>query len=189
MGHDPTSGGRFGRIPEWLLDAPVSDRAKVLYALLTRYEPDVHPKRRTLADRLDCHPNSIDNALDELEEIGAIKREPRFTDRGDQTSNRIQFLGDPPLTTGCEGGMGPQRGSPSQPVVRPPHNREGDPLTTGGEAWMKKRKVKESKGKAGKPAKHETTPATVEPPRLGQPMTTWPPSWSGCALSATPPTR
>ena len=48
----------------------------------------------------------------------------------------------------------------------------------------------EQREQRGPPAKHETRRrSSTPPPRLGQQMTTWPPSWRGCAPSATPPTR
>lgn len=73
-----TDTGPFALTPEWVLDADISDRAKVLYAVLGRYADDTTgecwPSRRTLWTRLRCAERSLDAAVKELEAIGAIKR-------------------------------------------------------------------------------------------------------------------
>lgn len=83
--------GPFSIIPEWVLDAEISDRAIRLYAVLCRYANDqtgeCFPARSTLAKRLGCSANTIDRARAELEEIGALTREQRTDGRGGQTSN------------------------------------------------------------------------------------------------------
>jgi hypothetical protein len=74
-------GYTFGRVPTWLLDAPVSDRAVRLFALLTRYadrEGRGFPGRRALAERLHCSVDSIDRALRELVAAGAVRVEERW---------------------------------------------------------------------------------------------------------------
>ena len=90
-----TDTGPFAIVPEWLLDAEVSDRAKVLYAILARHadakDGTAFPRRRTLARRLHCSVDSVDRAVRELTEMGALVREHRYDDDegGDrrQTSN------------------------------------------------------------------------------------------------------
>lgn len=67
----------FAMVPEWLLDAAVSDRAIRLYAVLARYggaDGGAYPLRRTLAERLGCSTASIARALRELVDVGAIDR-------------------------------------------------------------------------------------------------------------------
>ena len=79
-------GYTFGRVPTWLLDAAVSDRAIRLFALLTRYadrEGRGFPGRRVLADRLRCSVDSIDRALRELVTAGALRVEERWNVDGD----------------------------------------------------------------------------------------------------------
>lgn len=84
-------GGPFAIIPEWLLDAEVSDRAKVLYAMFARFaDRDLAstPRKKLIADRLRCSVSTFELAVKELSEVGAITVEPRYSDEGDRTSNR-----------------------------------------------------------------------------------------------------
>lgn len=79
-------GYTFGRVPTWLLDAAVSDRAIRLFALLTRYadrEGRGFPGRRALAERLRCSVDSVDRALRELVGAGAVRIEERWDVDGD----------------------------------------------------------------------------------------------------------
>ena len=79
-------GYTFGRVPTWLLDAAVSDRAVRLFALLTRYadrEGRGFPGRRVLAERLRCSVDSLDRALRELVTAGALRVEERWNVDGD----------------------------------------------------------------------------------------------------------
>jgi len=65
----------FAQVPEWLLDADISDRAVRLYARLVRYAGSngkAWPGRDTLARRLRCSEASVDRALKELREVGAL---------------------------------------------------------------------------------------------------------------------
>ncbi|WP_198955104.1 helix-turn-helix domain-containing protein [Kineosporia sp. R_H_3] len=68
---------RFSIVPEWVLDADVSDAAVRLYAVLLRYGQSSGqrmPSRRTLADRLRKKSvDSVDRALRELVGIGAVE--------------------------------------------------------------------------------------------------------------------
>lgn len=67
---------RFSILPEWILDASVSDRAIRVYALLARYADsetlEAFPSRQTLAKRAGCHVKSVDRAIEELEGLGAL---------------------------------------------------------------------------------------------------------------------
>lgn len=81
----------FAIVPEWVLFADVSANAIRLYAVLTRYADKgagtAHPSRKTLAEKARCSIRTIDNAVAELIEIGAISRTYRRTESGDLTSN------------------------------------------------------------------------------------------------------
>lgn len=84
-----TDTGPFSIVPEWLIDAPVSDRAVRLYATLARHadkQSRAWPRRKVLADRMRCAPASIDRAVLELRQVGAIEVQHRF-DEGGQRSN------------------------------------------------------------------------------------------------------
>ena len=108
--------GPWVQIPEWLLNAEVSDRAVRLYAVLGRYadrDGKAFPSRRTLATKLRCSVDTVDRAKRELEDIGALTVEHRTDEDGDPTSNlytlhaqpggRIDAV-TPPLTDAATGG-------------------------------------------------------------------------------------
>jgi hypothetical protein len=67
---------RFAIVPEWVLDADISDAALRLYAVLVRYgqtSGQRMPGRRLLASRLRKRSrDSVDRALKELVAIGAV---------------------------------------------------------------------------------------------------------------------
>ncbi|MBI4943040.1 MAG: hypothetical protein HY830_20030 [Actinobacteria bacterium] len=75
---------RFSIVPEWVLDAAVSDAAVRLYAVLLRFgatSGQRMPSRRTLADRLRKKSvDSVDRALKELVAIGAVEVTRRSRD-------------------------------------------------------------------------------------------------------------
>lgn len=94
-----TDTGPFTIVPEWLLASEVSDRAVRLYAVLGRHadtEGKSFPSRRTLAKQLRCSVSSLDRAVEELGELGAVDISERFTRNGDQTSNLYRLLRRPP---------------------------------------------------------------------------------------------
>jgi len=72
---------RFSIIPEWVLDANVSDRAIRVYSILARYADNetlqAFPSRETLAKRAHCHWRSIDRAIEELIKVGAVTKAHR----------------------------------------------------------------------------------------------------------------
>ncbi len=81
--------GPFSLIPEWVLDSGVSDRAVRLYCVLARYadkDGEAWPSRGLLAERLKCSRDSVDRAVRELVDVGALHREHR-TRNGAHTSN------------------------------------------------------------------------------------------------------
>jgi hypothetical protein len=82
--------GSFSVIPEWILDAEISDRAIRLFAVLGRYADrngQAMPGRKTLAERLKCSLSSLDRALEELRDIGALSWENRRHDDRSLASN------------------------------------------------------------------------------------------------------
>lgn len=72
---------KFAIVDEWVIDLPISDRALRLYVLLTRYA-DNHthrawPSRETLSKRLNCSKASVDRAVNELIDHGAVSKQQR----------------------------------------------------------------------------------------------------------------
>ena len=76
----------FTTIPEWILDSNfLSDRAVRLFGVLNRYigsNEAAWPSRKTLAERCNCSVDSIDRALTELVQTGAIEVETRKKEDG-----------------------------------------------------------------------------------------------------------
>jgi hypothetical protein len=72
---------RFSIIPEWVIDADISDRAIRLYSILARYADNetlqAFPSRETLAKRAHCHIKSVDRGIQELIDIGAVLKAHR----------------------------------------------------------------------------------------------------------------
>ena len=102
---------RFAIIDEWVLDLPVSDRAIRLYAVLARYaDHDTHkafPSRRTLAERLRCSMKSVDRAVQELVDYGALSKQQRFNSSLVFTIHTVWSGLSRGLDTGDEGGWTP----------------------------------------------------------------------------------
>lgn len=99
--------GPWAVVPEWLLDADVSDRAVRLYAVLARYADnstrEAYPNKRTLRRRLRCSDDSVSRARAELVDAGALIVTPRYEESEDgagrrQTSNHYVVLRVPPRT-------------------------------------------------------------------------------------------
>lgn len=110
----------FALVPEWLLDAPVSAQAIRLYAVLGTYadtQGRSFPSRKTLAKRMQVKSrDTVDRALKELTDLGAVTVTSRMDEAGDQTSNEYVI----------------RRAGPTQGVaasVRPP--RRADAATGG----------------------------------------------------------
>jgi len=85
---------RFSIVPEWVIDADISDRAVRVYAILARYADSetlqAFPSRETLAKRARCHWRSIDRAIDELVKLGAVTKTHRKN--GDAYQSNIYTL-------------------------------------------------------------------------------------------------
>lgn len=94
-GHPPdrriaSDVGPFAIVPEWMIDADVSDRAFRLYSILSRYADGdgfCWPSRRTLADRLRCSVDTLDRTVRELVDGGMLTVAARVDDAGDRASN------------------------------------------------------------------------------------------------------
>ena len=75
-----TVDGPFAVVPEWVIDAEISDTALRLYCVLVRYgNSSGHrmPSRATLAARLRRSTDTVDRALKELETLAALTVERR----------------------------------------------------------------------------------------------------------------
>jgi hypothetical protein len=92
-----TDVGPFAMVPDWILRAPISDRALRVFGLLARYADrgnEAFPARSTLARALRTSVDSVDRAMKELVALGVVTIEQRHREAGDQTSNlyRLRFL-------------------------------------------------------------------------------------------------
>jgi hypothetical protein len=89
--HDKiTADLRFSIVPAWLLDSGLSDKAVRLYAVLAGYADaetgQAYPGRKLLSKRLACSMKTIDRAVSELIEAGAVKKQQRIKDGHYQSS-------------------------------------------------------------------------------------------------------
>jgi hypothetical protein len=93
---------RFAIVPEWVIDAQISDCAFRLYAVLLRYgqtSGQRMPGRALLAKRLHkASKDTVDRALKELVSIGAVVVERRRSGRQNLT-NRYHVRSSPPGRT------------------------------------------------------------------------------------------
>ena len=82
---------RFAIVPEWVLDAAISDAAVRLYAVLLRFGQTSGarmPARSTLARRMHKKStDTVDRAMRELVELGAVVVQHRF-DGGQRLTNK-----------------------------------------------------------------------------------------------------
>jgi hypothetical protein len=94
---------RFAIVPEWLLDADVSDAAIRLYAVLLRYGQSSGarmPGRATLARRLRKKSvDTIDRAMRELVDVVAVTVEHRYAG-GQRLTNRYHLHTSQPTGSG-----------------------------------------------------------------------------------------
>lgn len=102
----------FCIIPEWVLYSSISSHAVRLYGTLQRYADKdsgkCHPSRKTLAEKCGLSLSSLDRALNELVDLGAVKKQQRVGSNGDFTSNIYTVISvagvaskmTPPLVTG-----------------------------------------------------------------------------------------
>jgi len=89
----------FAIVPEWIIDAQISDCAYRLYSVLLRYgqtSGQRMPARATLAARLHkASKDTVDRALEELVGVGALVVERRRRD-GRNLTNRYVLMTSPP---------------------------------------------------------------------------------------------
>lgn len=81
------------------------------------------PSRKTIAENIQMHPNSVDRFLEELEEKGLLNKSGRHRQDGSRTSNEYQIIvipltthGDTPLTTHSEAELYPVLTKPTSIV-------------------------------------------------------------------------
>lgn len=102
--------GRWGMIPEWLLDSGVSAQAIRLFAVLACKYADketdhAYPSRKKLAKDCAVSDRSIDTYVDELISAGALLTTHRKRDDGSWGSNDYKVhYARPPGATSVEGG-------------------------------------------------------------------------------------
>lgn len=72
---------KFSIIPEWILVSPLSHKAVRVYAVLARYADSktlqAWPSRATIAAQSGCSIRTVDAAIDELVNYGAVEKERR----------------------------------------------------------------------------------------------------------------
>lgn len=108
MTHQPAVAPNpsFAIVPEWLLDADVSAQAIRLYAVLRCYADErgrAYPSRALLARRLHVESKrTVDRALKELVDVGAVAVNARADKAGDQTSNEYVVRRSAPGTPAPE---------------------------------------------------------------------------------------
>ncbi len=108
---------RFSIVPEWVLDSDIGDCALRLYAVLLRYGNTTGarmPARSTLAARLHKKSvDTVDRALAELVDLGAVQVEPRWAGR-ERLTNRYRIRTSRPTRNGptspAASGSGPGGG-------------------------------------------------------------------------------
>ncbi len=104
---------RFAIVPEWLLDAEISDCAVRLYAVLLRYGNSSGarmPGRATLARRLRKRStDTVDRAMRELVAVGAVRVEHRYAGR-QRLTNRYHVQTSRPGVPEARAEMSPEGG-------------------------------------------------------------------------------
>ena len=89
----------FAVIPEWVLDLPIGASSVRVYCCLRRYADNktgqCWPSRRTLAMRARCSIATLDRAIKELAEHGALHVAKRKNAAGDWTSNLYTVMSLP----------------------------------------------------------------------------------------------
>jgi hypothetical protein len=113
-----TSDLKFSMVPEWLIDSGCTDKALRLYVVLARYADNddltAYPGRGTLAKRMRCHRSSVDRAVEELIELGAIIKQVRFED-GKYTSSLYTIRRIAPSRTHATTPVAPMQRPSSHP--------------------------------------------------------------------------
>lgn len=97
--------GPFSIVPEWLLDhAEVTATEVYLYAVLGRYadkEGAAWPSRSTLAERMGCSVKTVDRAIANLVEYGALEvQHQKMRDKKAYSSNLYRVIRADPTGLG-----------------------------------------------------------------------------------------
>lgn len=120
MSNPIASDIRFSIVPEWILDAEISDRAVRVYAILARYADSetlqAFPSRETIAKRAFCHYKSVDRAIDELVKIKAIVKSHRRSGESYQSNLYTLRRVPPQLSLPTDTGDGGVRTPVSPPT-------------------------------------------------------------------------
>ena len=128
--------GPFAIVPLWVLDRLVAGghtEALALYVGLHKWsaghDRTCHPSRSTIAKYIGVNIKSVDRYVGHLEAIGALTREKRYVNDGDQTSNnytiRIAPVGgtqESPLPERGDTGVAPP-GDTGVALTRPISNQ------------------------------------------------------------------
>ncbi len=126
------ASGSFAIIPEWVLDADISDRGVRLFGVLARYADvngNSHPGRKRICERLRCSDASLQRALNELLSLGAVTVTKRHKDDGSLTSSEyVLHAGGYPhgrqeVPSPVTGELEPLNESPSTDATHPPMAR------------------------------------------------------------------
>lgn len=171
----------FAIVPEWVLYANISAHAVRLYAVLNRYaqgKGECYPSRKRLAGHLAVSKDTIDRALDDLVELGAIEVTKRQTERGEWRSNLYLVRTTPPK--GVAAPMPPPSRTRAHTVAAPvpterepiereklkgTRSRSASPAATEAEriakAWWDRQEVKPAGARAWHSLKNSIT-AVVE---------------------------
>jgi hypothetical protein len=89
--------GSFGMIPEWLLIAPISSTAKVVFGWMackyaSRATWSCWPGQARLAADLQVSVNTIASAMKELQDVGALTKRRRMDAAGAPATNYYQLM-------------------------------------------------------------------------------------------------
>lgn len=86
----------FAMIPEWVLDSDISAQAVRLYCVLRRFADQggrCYPSRKRIADRMNVSPATVDRAVQELVDLGALLVRQRWNpETREHTSNEYTVL-------------------------------------------------------------------------------------------------
>lgn len=103
---------RWSMLPEWIITHPdLTPATKIVYAALMLYANDERqawPSRKNIATRSAVSIDTVDRAIKQLLEFGALVVEARYDDAHRQTSNRYTLRITPVKRTQAAGG-GPQK--------------------------------------------------------------------------------
>lgn len=142
---------RFAMVPEWVYThpdiTPAGIRAWIaLWHHADRETRSAKVRRKTLATLMGCSANTVDRALENLVDIGAVTVEEHVTSTGQQanfytlvwskTAHPLPTDGEPPLPKSGEA-PSPQMGNHSlqEPLVLEPDDQESAPRRKRDPIW------------------------------------------------------